>query len=113
MPDLHPGRICPIGAVVLTTDVLIPVLVDKDIGCGMTLVNLGDCRIRPDRLKNRISGSFFEWGGMPWEAETMVRLLADPLSWTKHLEAVFPESSTLTEQFLSHAYGVKAANLRL
>ncbi len=37
MPDLHVGRTFPIGAVFCTKNVIYPSLVDKDIGCGMSL----------------------------------------------------------------------------
>ena len=37
MPDLHPGRACPIGAAFYTTNYLYPALIGGDIGCGMSL----------------------------------------------------------------------------
>jgi release factor H-coupled RctB family protein len=38
MPDLHPGKRFPIGAVFATQGVIYPALVGGDIGCGMALV---------------------------------------------------------------------------
>uniref|UniRef100_A0A7S3LN51 3'-phosphate/5'-hydroxy nucleic acid ligase n=2 Tax=Aplanochytrium stocchinoi TaxID=215587 RepID=A0A7S3LN51_9STRA len=38
MPDLHPGKRYPIGAVYATEGVLYPMLVGGDIGCGMILL---------------------------------------------------------------------------
>jgi hypothetical protein len=39
MPDLHPGKGIPIGAVIVTRQhVAYPQLVDNDIGCGMSFV---------------------------------------------------------------------------
>lgn len=37
MPDLHPGRDYPVGAVFFTTQYLYPTLIGGDIGCGMSL----------------------------------------------------------------------------
>ncbi len=37
MPDLHPGRGYPIGAVFFSLGHLYPALVGNDIGCGMAL----------------------------------------------------------------------------
>lgn len=41
MPDLHPGRGHPIGAVLFAKDIIYPYLVGSDIGCGMTLFATG------------------------------------------------------------------------
>ena len=40
MPDIHPGRIAPIGLSMTVTDKVIPQLLGVDIGCGMTCVKL-------------------------------------------------------------------------
>ena len=37
LPDLHPGKGIPIGAAILTRDLIYPHLVGSDIGCGMAL----------------------------------------------------------------------------
>jgi len=37
MPDLHPGKDAPIGAVFATEKTIYPHLVGNDIGCGMSL----------------------------------------------------------------------------
>lgn len=36
-PDLHPGRLTPIGAAFVTEDILYPHLIGQDVGCGMAL----------------------------------------------------------------------------
>lgn len=36
LPDLHPGK-TPVGAVVITENVIYPQLIDNDIGCGMSM----------------------------------------------------------------------------
>lgn len=40
MPDIHPGKITPIGLSMTVTDKIIPQLLGVDIGCGMTCVKL-------------------------------------------------------------------------
>lgn len=40
MPDIHPGKIAPIGLSMTVTDKVIPQLLGVDIGCGMTCVRL-------------------------------------------------------------------------
>ena len=40
MPDIHPGKVGPIGLSMRVTDKVIPQLLGVDIGCGMTCVKL-------------------------------------------------------------------------
>lgn len=40
MPDIHPGKVGPIGLSMTVTDKIIPQLLGVDIGCGMTCVKL-------------------------------------------------------------------------
>ena len=40
MPDIHPGKIAPIGLSMTVTDKVIPQLLGVDRGCGMTCVKL-------------------------------------------------------------------------
>ena len=40
MPDIHPGKIAPIGLSMTVTDKVIPQFLGVDIGCGMTCVKL-------------------------------------------------------------------------
>lgn len=35
LPDLHPGKGCPVGAAFWSTDTFYPFLIGNDIGCGM------------------------------------------------------------------------------
>ena len=44
MPDVHPGKIGPIGLTMTIKDMVIPSLVGVDIGCGMSMVKLGKVR---------------------------------------------------------------------
>lgn len=49
MPDLHPGRGIPVGAVVITQDLLYPFLIGNDIGCGIGLWQ-SDVKVRKAKL---------------------------------------------------------------
>ncbi len=40
MPDIHPGKVGPIGLSMTLTDKVIPQLLGADIGCGMTCVKI-------------------------------------------------------------------------
>ncbi len=40
MPDIHPGKVGPIGLSMTVTDKIIPQLLGVDIGCGITCVKL-------------------------------------------------------------------------
>ncbi|MDE6517902.1 MAG: RtcB family protein, partial [Acetatifactor sp.] len=40
MPDVHPGKVGPVGLAMTVTDRVIPQLLGVDIGCGMTCVKL-------------------------------------------------------------------------
>lgn len=40
VPDIHPGKIAPIGLSMTVADKVIPQLLGVDIGCGMTCVKL-------------------------------------------------------------------------
>ena len=49
MPDVHPGKVGPIGLTMTVGKKILPSLVGIDIGCGMLSVKLG--KIRNDFLK--------------------------------------------------------------
>ena len=40
MPDIHPGKIAPLGLSMTVKDKVIPQLLGVNIGCGMTCVKL-------------------------------------------------------------------------
>ena len=40
MPDIHPGKVGPIGLSMTVTDKVIPQLLGANIGCGMTCVKM-------------------------------------------------------------------------
>lgn len=49
MPDVHPGKVGPIGLTMTVKDVIVPALIGIDIGCGMSMVQIG--KIRKDFQK--------------------------------------------------------------
>jgi release factor H-coupled RctB family protein len=64
MPDLHPGKDAPIGAV-FAGDLVYPHLVGNDIGCGMALwqTDLRNAKIKLDKWVRRLTGLEGPWDG--------------------------------------------------
>jgi release factor H-coupled RctB family protein len=60
MPDLHPGRGYPVGAVVATRGVVHPQLVGGDAGCGARLAVTTVAKLDADRLERRLRDAFGE-----------------------------------------------------
>lgn len=59
MPDLHPGSTFPIGVAFLSQrDVIYPLLVGNDIGCGMALYTLpvASATLDPEKIKRKLGG---------------------------------------------------------
>ncbi len=50
MPDIHPGKVAPIGLVMTVTEKVMPQLLGVDIGCGMTCVKLNKDRAEFQKL---------------------------------------------------------------
>ncbi len=50
MPDIHPGKVGPIGLSMTVTDKVIPQLLGVDIGCGMTCVKLNKSNVEFQKL---------------------------------------------------------------
>ena len=50
MPDIHPGKIGPIGLSMTVTDKVVPQLLGVDIGCGMTCVKLNKSKAEFQKL---------------------------------------------------------------
>ena len=57
MPDVHPGRIAPIGLSMTVADKVIPQLLGVDIGCGMTCVKLNKNSAEFQKLDKVIRGN--------------------------------------------------------
>ncbi|WP_240905957.1 RNA ligase RtcB family protein [Thiorhodococcus mannitoliphagus] len=72
LPDLHPGKGCPIGAAFLAERIY-PALVGNDIGCGMALwqTDLPTRKLKPERAAARLQGLEGPWEGdlEAWRAE--------------------------------------------
>ncbi len=50
MPDIHPGKIAPVGLSMTVTNKVIPQLLGVDIGCGMTCVKLNKGKVEFQKL---------------------------------------------------------------
>lgn len=80
MPDLHAGKGCPIGAAFVTDGRVYPHLIDRDAGCGMSLVRAPSLREhqlqgkRLERMADRLRGLDEPWPGAR-------EYLAAPLEW--------------------------------
>ena len=44
MPDVHPGKVGPIGLTMTVKDAVMPSLLGIDLGCGMSMVKIGKVR---------------------------------------------------------------------
>ena len=83
-PDLHPGKGGPVGAAFVTEDVIHPLLVGGDIGCGMALW-------RTELLRHK--AKLDKWAALPfdleepWEGNTRERLVSAGLLTTQFAEA--------------------------
>ena len=65
MPDLHPGRGQPIGAAVVSTDIVYPQLVGSDIGCGIGLwqLDVASRKVRPEKWGRKLINMDAPWSG--------------------------------------------------
>ena len=65
MPDLHPGKGHPIGAVFITKGLFYPYLIGNDIGCGMALHQLDQLlrKTKLEKLVKTLSDLEGPWGG--------------------------------------------------
>uniref|UniRef100_A0A6B2L212 3'-phosphate/5'-hydroxy nucleic acid ligase n=1 Tax=Arcella intermedia TaxID=1963864 RepID=A0A6B2L212_9EUKA len=67
LPDLHPGKDCPVGAACASKDVFYPHLIGNDIGCGMSFYKT---TIKSKRLKLENWSSSIHGLESPWEGDT-------------------------------------------
>lgn len=65
MPDLHPGRGIPIGAVFLFEGRVLPDLVGGDAGCGVTMIASRKAGPRGDALERRVRAAWEEEPVLP------------------------------------------------
>jgi release factor H-coupled RctB family protein len=80
MPDLHPGKGAPIGAVFACAGWVYPYLIGNDIGCGMSLwaTDVQRNAVKLDRWERRL-----DLDG-PWSGDASVRLAESRLEPTPH-----------------------------
>lgn len=73
MPDIHPGKVGPIGLSMTVTDRVIPQLLGVDIGCGMTCAKLSAGRVEFQKLdrviRERVPSGFAVRKEAPCAAE--------------------------------------------
>lgn len=65
LPDLHAGKIYPIGSAFITRKWIYPQLVGSDIGCGMGLweTNLSAEKIKLDKWEKQLTDLDSKWSG--------------------------------------------------
>ncbi len=63
MPDIHPGKGCPVGAAFLAKDIIYPHLVGNDVGCGMSLwkTDISRQKIKRDKWAKKLTGLETPW----------------------------------------------------
>ena len=73
MPDVHPGKVGPIGLNMTVGERIIPNLLGLDIGCGMSLVKLKEKRMEFQKLdkviREKIPSGFAVRNGVHHKAE--------------------------------------------
>jgi len=74
LPDIHPGKGYPIGAAFLSKDVLHPILVGNDVGCGMQFsrLNISGSKLKPEKLASKMEGL-----DTPWDIDYVQKYLKD------------------------------------
>ncbi len=127
MPDLHPGKDAPIGAVFLSVSRLYPTLVGNDIGCGMALhqTSLKAKRNMAARIKRCLMGlpDLQKTASRPIDAFSDMREKADILNAQfdaalgtigggNHF-AEFQQIETLYDTQQAHSLGIDAHRLLL
>lgn len=73
MPDVHPGKVGPIGLTMTVGEKMIPNLLGIDIGCGMSLVKLKEKRMEFQKLdrviREKIPSGFAVRNNVHYKAE--------------------------------------------
>lgn len=65
LPDLHPGKGCPVGAAMLSEGQFYPYLVGSDVGCGMGLfaTELNVAKAKPEKWSRKLKNLEEPWDG--------------------------------------------------
>lgn len=89
MPDVHAGKGCTIGSVFMTKDVIIPMAVGVDIGCGMTaiqtrfkahqlnLANLYDYILNKTEILHKVRSKPAEYDNQQLSIDLVIPTLSD------------------------------------
>lgn len=76
LPDLHPGKGIPVGAVFVSRDYIYPELIGNDIGCGMGLwqTTLKSHKFKIDKAVRQLTDLESCWGGdhIGWRANYQI-----------------------------------------
>lgn len=96
MPDVHAGKGCTIGSVFMTKDVIIPMAVGVDIGCGMTAIwtSLRSHQLNLEKLYDYILN----------KTEILHKVRSKPVIYNKKelsVDLAIPKLSDLPEEYAS------------
>lgn len=50
MPDVHPGKVCPVGLTMTVGERILPALIGIDIGCGISYIKFEETKIEFQKL---------------------------------------------------------------
>ena len=84
LPDLHPGKGSPVGAVFLSEKIIYPFIVGNDVGCGMGLftTSLKARKAKRDKWRKKLSA--FE---APWQGDARAWLLEKGIDLPEYEQA--------------------------
>jgi len=107
LPDLQPGRGYPVGSVILACERLIPILIDKDIGCGMLFCSLGRLALNRGKLRKRLEAQFFTRRKAFLAPDELLELLSRPRRGLPWLGELFEQTDELLEDVYRAVYGLR------
>lgn len=94
MPDIHPGKVGPIGLSMTVTDRVIPQLLGVDLGCGMTCVKLNTDRAEFQKLDRVIRENVPSGFAVRKEAHCMAKEFSyEGLHCIRHIDRSRAEKS--------------------
>ena len=84
LPDLHPGKGSPVGAVFLSKGLIYPYIIGNDVGCGMGLFNttLSARKVKRDKWVKKLRGI-----DEPWQGDIQEWLIQNGLDSNDHSAA--------------------------
>ena len=87
MPDVHPGKVGPIGLTMTVEDRILPALVGIDIGCGMLAVKLGKIRNDFQKLDSVIRENIPVGSGIRGSVHSNISFEFSRLRCYKHIRS--------------------------